>query len=76
MPATTASQSSTTSRVIEALSANGFTTTASLAKGLGVGRDKIVDAFDEIEAAGMKLMRIRGIGGGAGFAGERARKAA
>ena len=59
------SHPTTATRVTEALTANGFLTTASLAKGLKVGRDAVVEAFDEIEAAGIKLMRIRGIAGGA-----------
>ena len=55
----------TTTRVVEALSTCGFLTTAGLARSLKVGRDAVVAAFDEIEAAGIKLMRVRGIGGGA-----------
>ena len=56
--------SSTTARVVEALSTCGFLTTAALARSLKVGRDAVVAAFDEIEAAGIKLMRIHGMGGG------------
>ena len=59
------SQSPTTARVVEALSTCGFLTTAGLARSLKVGRDAIINAFDEIEAAGIRLMRIHGIGGGA-----------
>lgn len=58
-------RTSITTRVIEALSTCGFLTTAGLARSLKVGREAVVAAFDEIEAAGIKLMRIRGIGGGA-----------
>ena len=71
MPAT-----DTTTRVTEALSSCGYLTTAGLARSLGVPRGDVIDAFDEIEAAGMKLMRVRGQGGGASFIGKRMRAAA
>ena len=50
-------------KIIEAAS-QGFTSTASLARRLQVGRDQVVGTYDVIEAAGYRMMRIRGIGGG------------
>ena len=41
-----------------------FVTTAGLASWLKVGRDQVVEAYDVLEAAGYKLHRSRGIGGG------------
>ena len=69
------SQATITERVVEALEHNGFLTTASVAAGLRCGRDQVVAAYDEIEAAGLKLMRVRGSGGGAEFLGKRMRGA-
>ena len=50
-------------KIIEATTGQ-FITTASLAKGLKVDRASILAAFDVIEAAGYRVLRVQGFEGG------------